>query len=72
MLHKREIYNHDGLMPRLLKAQEVAKILNIGYSTVYQMHSRGEIPGMRIGRSVRFLIEDVENYIASKRTDIEG
>ena len=71
MLNTQEINNSNRALPRLLTAQEVAKILNIGHSTVYQMHSRGEIPGMRIGRSVRFLIEDVENYITSKRTVIE-
>ncbi len=37
----------------LLKAEEVAKALGLGRSKVYEMMQSGELPVVRIGRSVR-------------------
>ncbi len=42
-------------MPKLLKADEVAKILNISRSLTYQLMQTGEIPTVRFGRNVRVL-----------------
>ena len=53
--HEREI--------NLLKATEVAERLNISRSLVYQLIQAGEIPTIRIGRAVRVLPEDLEEYI---------
>jgi len=63
-----DIFENNGTLPRLLTALDVAKILNIGHSTVYQLIQRNEIPSVKIGRTVRIRIEDVENYILSNRT----
>jgi excisionase family DNA binding protein len=39
--------------PLLLRAAEVAAILGIGRSTVFELAASGELPVVRIGRSVR-------------------
>jgi len=56
----------EKTLPRLLNAQEVAAALNMDLSTVYQLLERGELPSIRIGRSVRIRCEDLEKFIESK------
>ncbi len=48
----------------LLTAGEMAKRLNIHESAVRTMEREGKIPGVRIGRYVRFRAEDVEAALA--------
>ena len=50
-----------------LSAQDVAEILRISKSTVYDLIRRGEIHSYNIGRKVRFTQEDVDAYIARSR-----
>jgi excisionase family DNA binding protein len=49
----------------LLKAEDVAKVLNISLSFAFQLIQRGEIRAVRIGRSVRVRPADLEAYIAA-------
>ncbi|HLH70449.1 MAG TPA: helix-turn-helix domain-containing protein [Candidatus Dormibacteraeota bacterium] len=37
----------------LLRVEEVAELLRVGRTKVYQLLARGELPVVRIGRSVR-------------------
>lgn len=55
---------HD--LPRLLNASEVAEILNIGISTVYQLIQRKELLCVRIGRTVRIRPIDLSTYIENR------
>lgn len=50
-----------------LSAQDVAEILRVSKSTVYDLIRRGEIHSYNIGRKVRFTQEDVDAYIARSR-----
>ncbi|MDO4983300.1 MAG: helix-turn-helix transcriptional regulator [Eubacteriales bacterium] len=50
-----------------LSTQEVADILHISKSTVYELIRRGEINSYKIGRKVRFTQEDVDAYISRSR-----
>ena len=52
-----------GLEPLLLKAPEVAKLLGLGRSKVFAMVAAGELPFIRIGRSVRVPREALEQWI---------
>ena len=57
----------EGKTPsRLLNAQDIAETLSIGLSTVYLLLERGELPSIRIGRSVRVRPEDLEEFIESR------
>jgi excisionase family DNA binding protein len=66
MLLKENRSIEEKTLPRLLMAQDVAAALNMGLSTVYQLVERGELPSIRIGRSVRIRPEDLEKFIESK------
>ena len=50
-----------------LSTQEVADILHVSKSTIYDLIRRGEIHSYRIGRKVRFTQDDVDAYIARSR-----
>ncbi len=54
----------------LLKAAEVADILNISRSLVYRLIHTGEIPSIRINQAVRIHQDDLNSYIESNRTDV--
>ena len=66
MLLKENLSIEEKTLSRLLNAQEVAAALNMGLSTVYILVERGELPSIRIGRSVRIRPEDLEKFIESK------
>ncbi len=53
----------------LLKANEVAEILNISRSLVYQLIHTGEIPHIRINQAVRVHQDDLNRYIESNRIE---
>ncbi|MBQ9687319.1 MAG: helix-turn-helix transcriptional regulator [Oscillospiraceae bacterium] len=50
-----------------LSTQEVADILHVSKSTIYELIRRGEIHSYRVGRKVRFTQDDVDTYIARAR-----
>jgi excisionase family DNA binding protein len=54
--------------PLLLRAGEVAKLLGLGRSTVFAMLAAGELPVVRIGRSVRVPRAALERWV-DERTD---
>ncbi len=66
MYLKEKLSIEEKTLSRLLNAQEVAAALNMGLSTVYMLVERGELPSIRIGRSVRIRPEDLEKFIESK------
>jgi putative molybdopterin biosynthesis protein len=52
---------------RSLSTQEVADMLHVSRSTIYDLIRRGELHSYRIGRKVRFTQDDVDAYIARAR-----
>ena len=52
----------------LLTGDEVSAILNISRAYAYQLMRTGEIPSVKIGRSVRVRREDLDAYIARNTT----
>ncbi len=60
----------------LLRAEEVQKVLGLGRSKVYEMMAAGELPTVRIGRSVRVpaaaLAEWVKSRIALSEANAES
>ncbi|NTV90021.1 MAG: helix-turn-helix transcriptional regulator [Clostridiales bacterium] len=46
-----------------LSTQEVADLLQVSKSTIYDLIRRGEIQSYKVGRKVRFTGEDVKKYI---------
>ena len=54
--------------PRLLKASDVAKYLNISIALAYRLMQKGEIPVIRIHKSVRVREADLEEFIFQQRS----
>lgn len=50
-----------------LSTQEVADILHVSKSTIYDLIRKGQIHSYKIGRKVRFTQDDVDAYIARSR-----
>lgn len=54
-------------MTKLLKPSEAADLLAISERTLWSLTNANEIPHIRIGRSVRYAVSDLEAWIDSKR-----
>jgi excisionase family DNA binding protein len=58
---------------RLLKAGEVASLLNISRSFAYQLIQTGIIPVVRIGKACRVRPQDLEAYIMQNiHSEVDG
>lgn len=53
----------DPTVPRLLRATEVAALLGLGRSKVYDMMKRGQLPVVRIGKAIRVPANALEEWI---------
>ena len=52
---------------RLLKADDVSRILNISRALAYRLLRQGEIPTVRISHAVQVKPADLEEYIKRSR-----
>ena len=57
--YKKEMY----LMKKLLSAKEVAEILGVEISTIYDWVYKKKIEHIKIGKLLRFNPETLQNYI---------
>ncbi len=62
-MNQSDFQNATQITAKLLRAGEVAKILNISTSLAYKLLQAGAIPTVRINRSVRVKSTDLEEYI---------
>ena len=53
--------------PELLSIPEVCHSLGMGKSWVYRRVKSGEIPSVKLGRSIKVKREDLEEYLKSQR-----
>jgi len=53
----------------VLTIQEVARILKVSPSSVYQLHYRKVLPSIKVGKHVRFFSMDVQRWLLSKRKE---
>lgn len=56
----------------LLKPNEVAEILGIGRSLVYELIAQGDIPSVRVGRCIRVRRESLEQWLNAKESQRLG
>jgi len=61
------IYEYE----KLLKASEVARILNISRSLVYRLIHTGKIPHIRINQAVRIHQDDLIKFIEGNRSEAD-
>jgi excisionase family DNA binding protein len=56
-------------MDKLLTPQEMARVLGVQPSTIYQWTHQGFIPHVKLGKFVRFKEGDVMNWVEERATD---
>ena len=54
---------------QFLNAEEVARYLNLGKNTVYELAKSGKLACYHVGRKLRFTLEDADAYLASTRDE---
>jgi excisionase family DNA binding protein len=55
----------------LLTTDEVSELTSMGVNTLNQWRSMGQhIPYVKLGKAIRYLRKDVEQYILSCRVDV--
>lgn len=55
-----------------LKVPAVAEVLRIARSRAYELVADGEIPSVRIGRSVRVNRRELERWLEGQRYGVKG
>ena len=50
----------------LLKPSEVAQVLGIGRSLIYELIARREIPSIRLGRCIRVPSESLQRWLKAQ------
>jgi excisionase family DNA binding protein len=58
---------HVPRSPLLVTIPQAAELLAVSRSTVYQLIWDDELAPIRIGRSVRLTIDDLQDYVQRKR-----
>jgi excisionase family DNA binding protein len=53
----------------LLKVEEAAELMSVGRSKAYELIRTGELPHLRIGRSVRVPVGPLEKWINERAAD---
>lgn len=55
--------------PCFYTARELARFLRVTETTIYRLAKRGEWPSFAIGRSIRFRVRDVEEFMRRSKVD---
>ena len=69
---RKSVGDHESTSEQLLSVADVAELLSISQSLVYQIVDAGKIPFLRIGigrGSIRFQPADVKTYLDSCRVE---
>jgi len=61
------VSKEDKMDKLLLKPMEVAEMLGLGRSRTYEMLAVGELPSIRIGKSIRIPVKDLDEWIAERQ-----
>jgi excisionase family DNA binding protein len=56
----------DGMPTAVLDLREAGAYLGVSEGTLYRWVRAGEIPHLRFGRSIRFRVEDMEQFVRSR------
>jgi excisionase family DNA binding protein len=51
---------------RLLTAEELAQYLNVTKHCIYRLVEQNRIPHLRVGRAVRFNVQEVTEYLKKR------
>ena len=58
--------NSTTLSPLLIDAKSTAKLLSIGKTKLYELHTSGRLPSpIRLGRSIRWNADELRDWTAA-------
>jgi len=63
--------SNENRNTKLLEAHDVADMLNVKLSTVYTWVLEGYLPAIKLGKLVRFKLDEVLEWIEGNRVEIE-
>lgn len=66
LIFRNQVYMEER---NALSTQEVADMLHVSKSKIYDLIKKGEINSYKVGRKVRFMEKDVKEYIARSRNN---
>lgn len=61
-------YIKSAPVPRLMRLDEVAEVLGVSMKTIRRRIEAGELPVIRDGRLVRVHPNDLDRYVAARRS----
>lgn len=56
-----------GLRPLLVSVTQALRLLGIGRTTLYELIADGRVAPVKIGRSVRFVVDELEDFVETLR-----
>ena len=59
-------------MKKLIGVKEVAEMLNVKSSTLYQWAELGQIPCIKLNGVLRFDVEDIEKWVTSCKRAVDS
>lgn len=65
-------HERNGNPTAALTVSEAADYLAVSQVTVYRLTKRGELPHARIGRALRFRVEDLDRYLENQTLAARG
>lgn len=57
----------QGAVPLLVKPVEAARLLAISPRKLWELSMRGVVPTIRMGRSVRYSIDELQRFVTTRR-----
>jgi len=62
----------NEMKPILLRTKEAAELLAISPRKLWELTDCGEIPCLRIGRAVRYAVEDLQQWVRTQTNSHEA
>ena len=53
----------------LMRPKEVAESLGIGLSKTYELLASGELPSIRVGRSIRIPVAELHDWVRARQEE---
>lgn len=69
MMKQETVTTPTPAVPKVvLSTKEAAAYLSISLPTLFRLTRAGELPHLRIGRVIRYRVEDLEAFLANRAT----
>ena len=65
---KKYTFERDGIPTVVLDVTEVSAYLGVTRDTVYRLIREGQLPHVRIGKSLRVRVETLEQFVKDRET----